>query len=67
MVSEEHGSLQNMLLAGMSQTGSDISLKGGAGLLPPLSTSKGQFGKEQDMVGSCLYSNCGAADRENEI
>lgn len=56
-----------MLLAGMSQAGSDISLKGGAGLLPPLSTSKGQFGKEQDMLGSCLYSNYGAADGENEI
>ncbi|KAF4788881.1 hypothetical protein TURU_156997 [Turdus rufiventris] len=69
--SEERGSKEVLAetpsQGGMSQTGSDISLKGGAGLLPPLSTSKGQFGKEQDMVGSCLYSNYGAADRENEI
>lgn len=56
-----------MLLAGMSQTANDISLKGGAGLLPPLSTSKSQFGKEQDIVWSCLYSKYGAADWENEI
>lgn len=55
-----------MLPAGMSQTRSDISLKGGAGLLPPLSTSKGQFGKEQDMVWSCLYSKYSATDWENE-
>lgn len=66
-VNEEHGSSQNMLLAGTSQTGSDIGLKSGAGLLPPLSTSKGQLGKEKDIVGSCLYSNYGAADWENEI
>lgn len=56
-----------MLLAGMSQTGGDISRKVGTGLLPPLSTFKGQFGKEQDIVWSCLYSKYGAAGWENEI
>lgn len=67
MVIEEHGSLANMLPAGMSQTHSDISLKHGAGLLPPLSISKGQFGKEQDIVWSCLYSKYSAIDWEKEI
>lgn len=39
---------ENMLLAGMSQTGGDISLKGGAGLLPSPSTIKGQLGKQRE-------------------
>lgn len=39
------------LLAGMSQTDGDISLKGGAGLLPLPRTMKGQLGKKQ---GHCV-------------
>lgn len=38
---------ENVVLAGMLQTGSDISLKGGAGLLPLPSTVKGQLGKQR--------------------
>lgn len=42
---------ENVLLAGMSQAGSDTSLKGGAGLLPSHSTANSQQGKQQ---GHCM-------------
>lgn len=42
---------KNVLLAGMSQAGSDTSLRSGAGLLPSRSTANSQQGKQQ---GHCM-------------